>query len=48
MEKGSGRLEPEDREGPGRSITWSQQGNEPQSEIDCGSYTQELKERGHL
>jgi len=44
----SGRLEPDDREGLGRNSAWRQQGDEPQSEIDCGSNIQELMERGHL
>jgi hypothetical protein len=44
----SGRLEPDDREEPGRNSAWSQQGDESQSEIDCGSNMQELMERGHL
>jgi hypothetical protein len=41
----SGRLEPDDREGPGRNSAWSQQGDKPQSEIDGGSNMQELMER---
>jgi hypothetical protein len=44
----NGRLEPNDREGPDRNSAWSQQGDEPQPEIDCGSSMQELMERGHL
>jgi len=38
----SGRLEPDDRQRSGKRSAWSQQGDEPESEIDCGSYLQEL------
>jgi len=44
----SGRLEPDDRQGSGKRSAWSEQGDELQSEIDCGSYLQELMERSHL
>jgi len=44
----SGRLETDDRQGSGKRSAWSRQGDEPQSQIDCGSYLQELMERSHL
>jgi hypothetical protein len=38
----------DDREVADRKSAWSQQGDEPQSEIDYGSDVQELMERGLL
>jgi hypothetical protein len=40
----SGRLEPDDGQGPGSNSACNQQGDEQNSEIVCGSYMQELME----